>query len=204
MKRDKKKFIVTKVYRIVGGACIVYMLYMVCTSNPPCLYLRSGRYNFIPRHVVDRKESERVSPKSMPANSASLVYASRKTSPITLFSRDVRFDGRLPSRHNPQAINTGGHQRVLPLVPFQRLPLSPSPSARRSNFFAAFLRLNTGKTCTNNSLALARWFRAEWAKLLISIQLRQAEEKMEMAEDLHFPINVVQVFLKIVRNFVDD
>lgn len=90
------------------------MLYMVCTSDPPCLYLRSGRYNFIPRHVVDRKESERVPPKSMPANSASLVHASRKTSPITLFSRDVKPDGRLPSRHNPRAINTGGHQRVLP------------------------------------------------------------------------------------------
>lgn len=147
------------------------MLYMVCTLDPPCLYLRSGRYNFIPRHVVDRKESERVPPKSMPANSASLVHASRKTSPITLFSRDVRPDGRLPSRHNPRAINTGGHQRVLPPSSFHSNGYFPSLS-RLPNFFAAFLRLNTGKTCTNNPLALARWFRAEWIKLLISIQLR--------------------------------
>lgn len=50
---------------------------VVCTSDPPFVSLRSGRYNFIPRHVVDRKESERVPPKSMPANSASLlVHAS--------------------------------------------------------------------------------------------------------------------------------
>lgn len=86
----------------------------------------------------------------------------------------------MPTRHNPQAINTGGHQPVSWPSSFHsnRLPSLSLPPLHWANFFAAFLRLNTGKTCTQLWLALARWFRAEWAKLLISIQPRQAEEKM--------------------------